>query len=402
MLPIHPETEIDGEVYVARAEALVPLLREHAQQTETARRVPDAVVDAAVDAGLMHLMVPRSFGGAGMGVRPLAHIARVLAHGDLSSAWVICFLMEHNWMVARFPQQAQHEAFDERGYLLAAGSLAMQGDADPVDGGWRLTGHWRYCSAMPNADWALLTAGVPDGDTRVPWSFMVPKSALEVHDDWFMAGLCGTGSVSVSGTGIIVPEHRGIRTEDFHSALQHHGVSHPESSMRYPVLSSLAVMMAGFAVGAAERAVELLRDRLVETKVWGVARIDIPTARARWIDARQKTRMARFLFDELVTRVETKGDAMEDSTEVEDGELIHDRITIAHLSAEVVRLVAFGAGSSAFSLSNPIQRYLRDVEVLANHIGNDWDSVSDRAGRFQLGLGRLPTDPHPVPPIRQG
>jgi alkylation response protein AidB-like acyl-CoA dehydrogenase len=402
MLPIDQETEIDAAEFLARAESLVPLLREHAERTEAARHVPDEIVEAAVDAGLMGLMVPRSFGGAGLGVRPLAQIARILAHGDLSGAWVICFLIEHNWMVARFPEEAQREALAERGYLLAAGSLAMQGDADPVDGGWRLTGHWRYCSAMPNADWALLTAGVPEGDARVPWSFMVPKAALEVHDDWFMSGLCGTGSVSVSGTGIIVPTHRGIKTEDFHSALQHHGVSHPESSMRYPVLSSLAVMMAGFAIGAAERAVELLRDRLVEAKVWGVPRIDIPTARARWIDARQKTRMARFLFEELVTTVETKGDAMEDSTEIEDGELIHDRITIAHLCAEVVRLVAFGSGSSAFSLTNPIQRYLRDIEVLANHVGNDWDSVADRAGRFQLGLGRLATDPHPVPAIRQG
>ena len=33
-------------------------------------------------------------------------------------------------------------------------------------------------------------------------------------------------------------------------------------------------------------------------------------------------------------------------------------------------MICDGAGSSAYQLSNPLQRYLRDIDVLANHIGD--------------------------------
>jgi len=382
---------VDG--FYRRAESLVPLLRQHALESERRREVASEVIDAAEQADLLRLMVPVSWGGFGLGVRPLAQIARILTHGDLSGAWVIGFLIEHNWMLARFPDGTQDEIFGRFGVVRAAASLQMQGTARPTRAGWILDGTWRYCSGMPNSEWVLVTAGVEDPEGIVPRTFLVPRGDVTVNDDWFMSGLCASGSVSVSGRDLFVPEHRSLATRDFHSTVGHPGARHDDPIMRYPAVNTLAVMMSGFAVGAAERCVELLRERLHEHRVYGTVRLDFESARARWAEARHLTRVARGIFEDLIARVERKGDAIEGWTETDDGEFAYDRIVVARTALEVARLVADGAGSSAFELGNPIQRYLRDVQVMANHVGTDWDSNIDRSARLQLGLGFAPSDP---------
>jgi len=344
-------------------------------------------------------MVPRVWGGYGLDLRALAHIARVLAQGDVSSSWAVCFLIEHNWMAARLPMQAQEEIFGNGGIILAAAPLQPGGTAVRVDGGWEISGTWRYASGMPNATHAFVTAMYDDGETKKPWSFLIPDTAVTVHDDWFMAGAAATGSCSLTGERVFVPEHRAIETARFHSVNQHPGAVHEDAIMRYPLLSSLAVMMAGFAVGAAERAVELFTERLRSHAVYGVKRIDIVPARSRWLEAHQKTRMARLLLDSMIETTTRKGDALEDWSEEEEGQFLYDRLSVVHLAKDAVRLIADGAGSSAYQLENPIQRYLRDVDVIANHIGHDWDSAAERAGRLLLGLGYQETDPFPKLPI---
>jgi 3-hydroxy-9,10-secoandrosta-1,3,5(10)-triene-9,17-dione monooxygenase len=385
--------------FVRRAEALVPLLREHAAESERNRYVSQEVIKAADQADLFRLMVPRVWGGHGLDLRALTHVARVLAQGDVSSSWAVCFLIEHNWMAARLPMEAQEEIFANGGIVLAAAPLQPGGTAVRVDGGWELSGTWRYASGMPNSTHAFVTAVHDDGETRTPWSFLIPATDVTVHDDWFMAGAAATGSCSLTGERVFVPEHRAIETARLNSVNQHPGAVHEDAIMRYPLLISLAVMMAGFAVGAAERGVELFTERLRSHAVYGVKRIDMVLARSRWLEAHQKTRTARLLLDSVLETTTRKGDAVEDWSDEEEGQFLADRLTIVHLAKDAVRLIADGAGSSAYQLDNPIQRYLRDVDVIANHIGHDWDSAAERAGRLLLGLGYNETDPFAKLPI---
>ena len=388
------------EEFIRRAQALVPVLREHAAESEQQRSVSSEVIKAAEEADLFRILVPRVWGGHGLDLRALAHVARVLAHGDVSSSWVICFLIEHAWMAAHMPMKTQNEVFAGGNVVLAAAPLQPGGaTAVRVEGGWELTGTWRYASGMPNSTHAFVTCLHDDDGTITSWSFLVPATDVTDHDDWFMAGAAATGSVTLSGERVFVPEHRAIETPVFHSGNHHPGAVHEDAIMRYPLLSSLAVMEAAFAVGAAERAVELFTERIRSVAVYGVKRIDMVAARTRWLEVNQKTKIARLLLDVMTERTWRKGEALEDWTDEENGEQAYDRITIAHTAKDAVRLVADGSGSSAYQLDNPIQRYLRDVSVIANHVGHDWDSTTERAGRWMLGLGRNATDPFPQLPI---
>ena len=60
------------EELIARAAALVPLIREHAERSSAERRVVPEVVSALEDAGMFGLLVPERLGGRGATLRTIA------------------------------------------------------------------------------------------------------------------------------------------------------------------------------------------------------------------------------------------------------------------------------------------------------------------------------------------
>jgi len=307
---------------------------------------------------------------------------------------VTCFLMEHNWMVCRLSPQAQQGLFESgRGYVLAAAPLAPGGKAERVAGGFRISGKWRYASGIAHADWTFVSSIVAAATAPVPYMFLVPVAAIQVLDEWHMAGMCATNSTNVAATDLFVPEHMALELDRFYSADRHCGVDHAEAIYRYPLLPGLLVMLAAVAVGSAEGALALGRQRLSETAPWGVKRIDRATSRVRWAEAAQDIRCAQLLLQEMCRYTERRCQEGTAWTLPEQGQLDLDLSTTTHLCKNAVASLLDGSGSSSFQLADPLQRHLRDLTVLASHLGNDRDVVIERGARFVLGLGQLPTDP---------
>jgi len=388
-----------------RAWAMVPAIRAAAPEAEAMRATPGELVGMAAQAGLLQGMVPRRWGGHGLGLQLLCEVARILSHGDASVAWTVTFLMEHNWMACKLPLETQEELFRDRPYVRAAAPLMPNGTAVRVDGGYRVTGKWAYASAIANADLVFVTSLAEEHGEQIPYTFLLDVPDITVHDEWFMSGMAATSSTSVSCVDHFVPESRAIETQLWHSRNEHPGVFHEEPLLRYPLLPPLNVFMAGFAVGCAEAVVELGRERLRVSAPWGLARIDRELSRSRWGMAGQKVRAARLLWRDAIDLAIRKGEAEEEWTQVEEGQIALDYLTVAQMCKEAVREILDGCGSSAFQLSNPLQRYLRDIDVIANHLGHDTDSLAERGSRWLLGLDRLPTDPFPpraTPRVRAG
>lgn len=385
---------VTHDEFVQRAREIVPVLRERARETEKARSVSPEVIAAAKDVGLFSMMVPKSFGGDGLGVGTLCAVLRELSHGDMSSAWAIGFLIEHNWMAARFPREGQDAFFADQNFMLAAAPLVPSGTAVKVDGGFEVSGTWRYASAYPNSDGAIVGAMLTDGDLDPEaWSFYLPSSDLTSLNDWYISGLSGTGSVSITADKAFVPDHFGVAFDVLFSFGSHEGAHHPERHMRQLLIVGLWAMFASYAMGGAERAVEMYRERL-ETVAYGQKRRDQALSRVRWATAHQRVRAIGLLFDELQDRVDSMPEGLLPLTE--GGQILLDALTVIHESKEIIRLVADGAGSSAFSLENPMQRYLRDIDVLANHVASDYDNGMERASRWVLGFDAGPFDPFPT------
>jgi alkylation response protein AidB-like acyl-CoA dehydrogenase len=380
------------ERLIERARQLAPVLRSRAAQAEALRRQPDETIRDAEE--FMNAMVPKKRGGLGLGARVLCEVARELAHGDASAAWTIAFLIEHSWMACRLPVEAQEELFADRSFILASAPLTPWGSAVRVDGGFRVSGTFRYASCVWNSDWTFLSSMVRENGEMVAYTFLIPLSELVINDDWFMSGMAATGSSSVTGEAVFVPERRSIRMEDFFSVDRHHGVMYEETIMRYPPYASLGMMVTAVALGAAEAAVELVRDRLSSTTAFGgTPRIQLPMSRDRWGKAHELVRCAQLLYHHNLDLAIKKCDAGEEWSLEEVGQIELDQTTIVHMAQEAVGIVCDGMGSSPYRTSDPLQRARRDLDVIANHAFMDYDLIAERSVRFVLGLGAGPNDP---------
>ncbi|MGV2181460.1 acyl-CoA dehydrogenase family protein [Rhizobium rhizogenes] len=390
------------DAIIAKAWALVPKLRERAREAELLRRMPEQTMEDAKD--LWNMLVPKRWGGLGLGSRAICETARVLAHGDASSAWVLAFLIEHSHMACHLPWEAQEELFAERSFIHASAPLSPGGTATKVDRGYQLNGTFRYASGVGNADWTFATAFVSENGAEVPYTFLVPLNSpnVTVNDDWHMSGMAATSSASVTVDGVFIPKRYCINTEIFDSADLHPGARHEESFMRYPPLGSIRIMVAAVSLGSAEACIGLARERMTQSKMFNIRRLDLPLVRVRWATALQKVRAARLIYRDLVERMITQCEAVETWSEEFTGQAELDLVTIVKLSKEAIFLGTESLGSSVFKLDDPVQRYRRDVDVMASHLFQEYDFVAERASRVLLGLGYLSTDPYPARPPRVG
>ena len=155
------------------------------------------------------------YGGYEMSIGMLVEVAGELGRGCGSSAWIFTNLATQNWIIGMHRPQAQDEVWGDNPDALCASSFPTQGGTGRhVDGGIVLNGIWSYASGIDFADWENLQVFIPkDGGPPDHRFVLVPKKDFTILDDWFVNGLCGTGSKSIVFKDVFVPEHRVLNTQ---------------------------------------------------------------------------------------------------------------------------------------------------------------------------------------------
>ena len=92
---------------LARAEALIPVLRERAPRAEELRRLPDETIADLHQSGLFRVLQPKRVGGSELPFRALPELVAVIARGCGSTAWVLANLAAHHWLFGMWPKEAQ-------------------------------------------------------------------------------------------------------------------------------------------------------------------------------------------------------------------------------------------------------------------------------------------------------
>src|SRR5215203_4671407 len=92
----------DREVFIERARAMIPRLRERAAHTEALRRLPDDIHQEFVENDLYRLYQPRRYGGFEMDYQLQVDVAAEIGRGCGSSAWVQSILGSHGWVHGMF------------------------------------------------------------------------------------------------------------------------------------------------------------------------------------------------------------------------------------------------------------------------------------------------------------
>ena len=101
------------EELLARAEALIPVLRERAARAEELRRLPDETIEDLHRTGLFRILQPKRVGGSELPFRAIVELVATIGRGDGSTAWVLANLAAHHWLLGMWPPKAQDEIWGE-------------------------------------------------------------------------------------------------------------------------------------------------------------------------------------------------------------------------------------------------------------------------------------------------
>lgn len=377
---------VDSRPLHGITDEFVARLAERAEEAERLRRLPAATVTDFKQTDLFRLLLPARFGGIQASFPELLEPVRRMAHGCASSAWTLGFYALHNWMLSLFDPQVQDEVFAS-GPVLAPAPLAPTGRGTPADGGVRLSGRWSWATGAMDADWMMVGALIERQDRIDPALVAVPADEVEVADTWHTAGMRGTGSHDVVITDVFVPEHRMVAVADIYAGTAPGARAHNVPTYRWPMVPALALVAAMPVLGAAERVAELFADRLGGRVLAysGVAQKDQPAAQIRLGDAGVRLRALRALIAETADGIEQRvagGERVSRSVRAEA------RLAAAHTVHECRAIIADlleASGASAQFLSNPLQRFKRDVDIAAGHVVFDYDTSRELAGALAIG-----------------
>jgi 3-hydroxy-9,10-secoandrosta-1,3,5(10)-triene-9,17-dione monooxygenase len=381
---------LTAEALVPRARGWKPLLRAPSREAEVLRRPVDAVWSAIRKSGVFYHFVPKKYGGLEFGVDTFIDAMLPLGEGCSSTGWVTAFCVEHNWMLSQFPEEAQDEIFGGGfPYVVAPGVTTPPGAARVVDGGYRLSGRWKWGTGVMHADWVLAAGAVVEGEGRPKvLLFAIPAGEVDVLDTWHVDGMIGTGSNDILADDVFVPTHRTLVMAEMADGRAAGSRLYDNPIYRMPMLPFLAVTAAIPALGTARAAVAHFQERLHERQVFGQEKkqAEKPASQMRLARADLQVRSAELLIRDAARRNVELG-SREAPARIEDRISLRAQVAYAmELCRQAIGTVCEASGAAAHFLDNPLQRALRDINVMSSHIVYDLDGATELHGRAMIGL----------------
>lgn len=196
---------------LASLATLESLIDRHAEEGRRDARLPRPIVDALVERGLYRLWIPRRFDGLEMPLPEGLRIIEALSKLDGAVGWAVMIGAGGGLFAAYLPPEIAQRLFRPRDALVA-GSGAVRGTAERVEGGYRCSGRWRYASGAHQA--TVFTANcqvVENGEilhvNGKPWvrAMAFHPSQVAVIETWDTTGLRATGSHDIVVQDAFVP-----------------------------------------------------------------------------------------------------------------------------------------------------------------------------------------------------
>ncbi|MBI2801818.1 MAG: acyl-CoA dehydrogenase family protein [Gammaproteobacteria bacterium] len=352
---------------------------------EAERTLPAASVRALREAGLFALKAPIALGGAEADPVTQIEVIEAISYIDPSAGWA-SFIGAGALSLCAFLPDAAIERMWAGGRIPTAAGLVMPGRAVRENGGYRVNGRWSWGSGIRHAEWVGVhvivedAAGAPAGSRFV----MLPASDIEIHDNWYVSGLKGTGSCDFTIADRLVPESFSF---DLRKMAPVRGG--PLYNLGMPGL--IANELGGFAVGVARRALdEIIAQALSKRRGYGkkATVADRPVFQHVLGECDLKLRAARGLMIEVYEKAWA---TVCGGTRPDAAQQVEMRSVVAyamHTALEVAQQAFRYGGGSAVHLDNMLQRCVRDLQVASVHLIVN-DSIYEQHGKRLLGATDL-------------
>lgn len=364
---------------VQKARDLMPLIAAASDENDDIRNLTKPVVEALVDGGFFTMLKTKSVGGMELKPSIFAQVTEALAQADGSTGWVVCQSNGCSTTSAYLSPTIAREIFGNPDGIVAWGPPGSPYEATPVDGGYRITGKWRFMSGSQNATW--LGAHLRVAGTRETKTFLYPKSSATFHDIWHTLGLRGTASNEYSVDDLFIPHERAIYRDESRDRRSDSPLYRFTSTQLYSI--GFGGVALGIARGTMDAFLGLPREKtrrgagkpMAENNV---VQSHVAQSEARWRSARYFLHAAA---DEALETIEEKGEMDLDQ---------RTRLRLAstwaiQASREIVNTLFHDCGSMAVFEENPFERRLRDIDTVAQQ-GQGRILHYETVGQVMLGV----------------
>jgi indole-3-acetate monooxygenase len=382
----------DAELILSAAIALTPLIHECRDEIERERRLPLPLVDALKKAGVFRMTMPRAWGGAELDPLSQLRIIEALSVADASVGWCVMIGCDSGYFSGFLDQQVAREMYPDLDAVTGS-ALTLTGRAERVKGGYRVSGRWPFSSGCQHSAWLVGGCLVYNGDqprlrpNGVPETRQcyLPAEAVSILDTWYTTGLRGSGSHDFTVNDCFVPEERTFSYQE---------LKFYRSGTLYRFPMNILFKAGGVPLGVARAALDALIEaghRPSRLMAVGGKAAMTRTLRDEEFVQDAVGRAAAMLGAARAYLFSTIGDiweTLETGREVSlrqrvDFQLVHTQVFA--MCTEAVELIYKARGGSAVYTGNVLDRCLRDIVTMNQHVVNSL-RVYATGGRLLLGL----------------
>jgi len=364
---------------VERAKRVGALAQQHAARSEELGKLADPVAEALHSEGLLGMWVPRALRG-GLELDPVTSLEVIenVSYGDPSAGWVLMAAsLAIGTGAAYLADDAVKELFSGPRFPVIAGQGTRPGKAQPVSGGFKLTGSWSFASGIKHGT-HIHTLGLIDG-THEARIFVLPVGKAKLIDNWDVLGLRATGSIDYTTDNVFVPE-----------AYTHMATT--EQPLRGGHLYKLGIIgfagicHSGWACGIGRRVLDELAAVAAEKAGRAGTLADSASFQEEFADAEAVYRSARAFVYETWNDVRATLDRG-DKPSLRQHSLI--RLALAHAtwSSHEAATFAYRAAGTQALRAGTLQHLFRDMHAGTQHITSS-PPVYAAIGRELAGLAK--------------
>ncbi len=384
-----------------RVRELGPTLRERALKAERAGRLSDETIADLDATGAFNIGSPAEFGGDELSVRQQLDVVSEVSKWDGSCGWCVWVGASTNWLPAGSGARVVEEVYGPTwvGPRVSGSSHfpASRGRAKRVADGWMISGGpWTFGSDSLWAPFTNLGCIADDGEGPYLVAVQVPRDELRFLDDWQVAGMRATGSVSVTlaGDELLVPDYRGVDFRNIAGGSLDSGLA--GSLWKAPTLGWAFSLMAGMSIGIAQGALERFLERSNGRPIRGTTyknQLDAPLTHLMLAEVHSKIRSASLMTRANATETDELGALAAAGTPADpeylqqfSARVLVETAYAAKWCAEAIELLQRNSGSTAIMDFEPIQRAWRDARVITLHGALNLEALSENYGRLMAGM----------------
>ena len=358
--PVAPE-QLRAQL-LARVDSVAPIILAHKSWSEAHARLSDAVTKALIQQRLINLYLPRALGGLEVDPVTCALVVEAVAKLDTAAGWFLMVANAPRLAASTWSGALVEKLWGKNSDLIvaASGNQFLRGQLNP--NGYLLSGRIPFVSGCHQAEFLMAPVELQDGKRAMA---LVPMSQCQIEDNWQVLGMRGTGSNDVCLKEVVIPQDQlaPMRGSDSTRNTWYQGPLYrcPGRVLfatYVPVCLALAHQALNELSHLAQSKVPYASDSKLKHRQ--IAQVKYAQALATYQSARcWFMQQLEVTYERALHHVE--------ATAQDKAQLYLAGTHAVQSCAQVVRWVADAAGTSAIYQESPLERAVRDMEVLRHH-----------------------------------